>query len=121
MNAATRTRIDALHREALRDRLERRADSLRSAMAAAIRESALAEAAPASEADMRILALEREANELEQVLAALKRVDTADFGRCRDCGEMIDWHRLEAEPEALRCVGCQSRTETATQPKHASL
>lgn len=120
MNAAARQRIDKLHREALRDRLERRADALRQEMAAAIRESALVERNPPADADTRILSLERDANELEQVLAALKRIDTVDFGHCRDCGDMIDWHRLEAEPQALRCLQCQRRSELSA-PKHASL
>jgi DnaK suppressor protein len=110
-----------MHREALRERLELRAEALREEMAAAIRESALAQPDPPGDADTRILSLQRDAGELEQVLAALQRVDTVDFGRCRDCAEMIDWSRLEAEPQALRCLACQSRAEQASAQRHASL
>jgi DnaK suppressor protein len=48
----------------------------------------------------------------QQQLAALARardrIHDADYGLCADCGDAIPYARLHVEPEALRCVGCQS-------------
>jgi DnaK suppressor protein len=49
--------------------------------------------------------------ELRAVLAALQRVQAADYGRCADCGEAIAFDRLKVEPWALRCVACEARHE----------
>jgi len=38
--------------------------------------------------------------------AASELVGTGDYGRCERCGEPIAAERLEAVPDALRCVGC---------------
>jgi DnaK suppressor protein len=56
----------------------------------------------------RDLAL-REKNEqhLEQVEAALARLDAGTYGRCVRCGEPIAAERLEALPWAAHCIGCQ--------------
>ncbi|MEO3810905.1 TraR/DksA family transcriptional regulator [Sphaerisporangium sp. B11E5] len=45
------------------------------------------------------------------VLAALKRLDSGDYGRCVDCGKPVPEGRLAARPEAARCVQCQSVRE----------
>ena len=45
------------------------------------------------------------------VLAALKRLDDGLYGRCLDCGRLVPDGRLEARPEAARCVSCQSKLE----------
>ena len=50
----------------------------------------------------------------EQVLdieAALARIDNATYGICVDCGKHVDDARLEAHPQAARCVACQTRME----------
>lgn len=46
--------------------------------------------------------------ELEQVLAALQRVDDGSYGECMDCGAAIDERRLTAMPAAAYCVACQA-------------
>ena len=43
------------------------------------------------------------------VLAALSRIDEASYGRCVDCGHEIPEGRLDARPDAARCVGCQAK------------
>lgn len=43
---------------------------------------------------------------LADVFAALQRVASGTYGRCVVCGEAIAAARLEAIPEAMRCVGC---------------
>ncbi|MFF4774990.1 TraR/DksA family transcriptional regulator [Microtetraspora fusca] len=45
------------------------------------------------------------------VLDALRRLDDGVYGRCVDCGGLVPEGRLEARPEAARCVQCQSRRE----------
>ncbi|MER7504018.1 TraR/DksA C4-type zinc finger protein [Nonomuraea pusilla] len=45
------------------------------------------------------------------VLEAIARLDEGVYGRCADCGEAVPEGRLEARPEAARCVPCQGRRE----------
>jgi RNA polymerase-binding transcription factor len=45
------------------------------------------------------------------VIEALKRVDEGTYGSCVDCGRPVPEGRLEARPEAARCVECQGRQE----------
>ncbi len=49
--------------------------------------------------------------ELEQVMAARRRLADDDYGRCLECGEPIDLRRLLAVPWAPYCVGCQADFE----------
>jgi len=44
--------------------------------------------------------------QLAQVEHALQRLDAGTYGVCEGCGEAIAPARLEAIPEAARCVGC---------------
>lgn len=43
------------------------------------------------------------------VLAALGRIEQSHYGRCIDCGHDIPEGRLEARPDAARCVACQAK------------
>jgi DnaK suppressor protein len=45
--------------------------------------------------------------ELEQVVAARKRLAEQSYGECLDCGEPIDLRRLMAMPATPYCTGCQ--------------
>jgi len=49
--------------------------------------------------------------ELQAIDDALLRLQTADYGRCVDCGAAIPFDRLQRLPQALRCVDCQSAAE----------
>ncbi|TDC75061.1 TraR/DksA C4-type zinc finger protein [Actinomadura sp. 7K507] len=42
------------------------------------------------------------------VLAALERIDDGTYGRCLACGHAVPEGRLEARPDASRCITCQS-------------
>lgn len=50
--------------------------------------------------------------ELDEVNQALKKLEVGDdYGLCTDCGAEILFERLKVEPDALRCVNCESKHE----------
>ena len=56
---------------------------------------------------------EFDTQELGAIGRALQRVHDDDFGLCIACGGEIPFDRLKIEPQALRCVTCESRRESA--------
>ena len=48
---------------------------------------------------------------LQQVRAALRRLEEDEYGVCVSCGEDVGFRRLEARPEAPFCIACQSERE----------
>ncbi len=48
---------------------------------------------------------------LKSVQDALKKFDLGTFGICEDCGEAIDWARLEAKPYATLCIKCEQKRD----------
>ncbi len=46
-----------------------------------------------------------------RVAAALDRIAAGAYGRCVDCGEAVPEGRLEARPDAARCIACQGRRD----------
>ncbi len=55
--------------------------------------------------------------ELEQIDAALARVDAGTYGLCVECEQPISSDRLEALPYALRCAECAAREESRSAPR----
>jgi len=51
----------------------------------------------------------QERNHLDEVEAALRRVDDGSYGICERCGQQIARARLEARPVARTCIGCATR------------
>ena len=49
------------------------------------------------------------ATRIDQVDAALRRIDSGNYGICERCRQPIAPARLEALPEATQCVVCASR------------
>lgn len=49
----------------------------------------------------------------EQVVEALGRLDAGTYGTCVECGATLPDERLDARPEAARCVDCQHDLEMA--------
>jgi DnaK suppressor protein len=45
------------------------------------------------------------------VLAALHRIDLGTYGTCVECGSPVPEGRLEAKPEAARCLKCQGKLD----------
>jgi|SRR5207245_7407650 len=59
---------------------------------------------------------ELDANVLQQVRDALRRIDEGTFGRCVVDGEPIEPKRLEAVPWTPYCLKHQERLEAASRP-----
>ena len=50
---------------------------------------------------------------LDQIEAALRKIDKCTYGKCESCQTPIAKARLDALPFARYCIGCQSTSETA--------
>jgi len=46
-----------------------------------------------------------------EVLNALHRIELGTYGTCVDCAAPVPEGRLEAKPEAARCVTCQAKSD----------
>lgn len=55
---------------------------------------------------------EQAAIELEQVLAARRRLHDNSYGRCLECGKALDLRRLTVLPATAFCAACQQLHET---------
>lgn len=64
-------------------------------------------------AEVEVAMVMRENQELQEVEAALARIDDGSYGNCFDCGEEIGQARLKASPAARRCLTCQEKYEQA--------
>lgn len=65
----------------------------------------------ASERELEFALGERELVELSAIDAALTRIAAGTYGECTDCGVAITPARLQATPEAPRCIHCQEKVE----------
>lgn len=52
-----------------------------------------------------------EAAKLDDIEAAIKRIDDGSYGLCLDCGKAIPRKRLEVLPFARRCLACAGESE----------
>jgi DnaK suppressor protein len=64
-----------------------------------------------SEADRSQAVLEAAQRQRTAVMEALSRLESGAYGQCVDCGDSVPEGRLEARPEASRCVRCQSKRD----------
>lgn len=55
---------------------------------------------------------ERGRREIEEIDAALQRLEEGVFGSCQDCGAPISSARLRAVPTVRRCIDCAAVRET---------
>ncbi|MBM4441298.1 MAG: TraR/DksA C4-type zinc finger protein [Candidatus Rokubacteria bacterium] len=68
--------------------------------------------AQASErADLGFMTRERLAERINRLTVALERIGEGTYGVCEMCGAQIETPRLEALPDATRCLACQERSE----------
>lgn len=49
---------------------------------------------------------------LQQVQAALRWVESGEYGLCRSCEDDIGYRRLKARPETPMCLNCQRERES---------
>lgn len=107
--------LQALHRQDLS-----RVDSAREALAQ------YAGDAPkqADESTVEGVLSDMHSQEFDAVVSALQRIHAKEYGLCTDCMAAIPFQRLCIEPQALRCVACESRYERSqrvpTHPKAAT-
>ena len=55
--------------------------------------------------------LESDNDTLDQIEAAIERIEDGSYGLCEECGGKIPKSRLEAIPYAALCVCCASQQE----------
>ena len=67
---------------------------------------ALLEAKKRVEAAIQNLQEENSEHVLEEIKAALKRIEEGTYGMCTNCGKQIAEARLEALPWATLCIDC---------------
>ncbi len=85
----------------------RRRDGLHAEVSAEEVEAVRAQA----DREIEVHRFNRSTSQLREILAALGRVDTGEYGECTDCGGEIALKRLEALPWAARCVSCQESAD----------
>ncbi|MBX6313648.1 MAG: TraR/DksA C4-type zinc finger protein [Isosphaeraceae bacterium] len=56
--------------------------------------------------------IENEQATLDQIQAALDRIEAGTFGRCEECGSPIAKARLQALPYTRFCIECARKLET---------
>jgi RNA polymerase-binding transcription factor DksA len=61
--------------------------------------------------DLSFMTRERVADRVNQLSAALRRLDEGHYGLCERCGGIIEPARLAALPEAMTCRACQELLE----------
>ena len=58
--------------------------------------------------EMALAARQRRRAEIDKIDAALRRVETDEFGYCAQCGDEIASGRLEHAPYVTTCIQCAS-------------
>jgi DnaK suppressor protein len=53
----------------------------------------------------------RDVQELNDIDAALRRMDDGTYGTCEQCGQDIGYPRLNAQATARRCIADQEKYE----------
>jgi len=61
----------------------------------------------AMEREKTFLFASREGKFLNHLEDALQRIDKGAYGKCTECGQVIEKERLEAVPHARQCVRCK--------------
>jgi RNA polymerase-binding transcription factor DksA len=70
----------------------------------------------AFEEDLTLDLLQNEERTIEEINAALSRIDEGVFGRCQGCQKAIPRERLDAVPYARYCVACAREREEPLPP-----
>lgn len=65
-----------------------------------------------SDRDMTLRMHDHERKLVDEIRAALRRVDEGEYGVCEACGDDIGERRLLARPMATHCIDCMTEIET---------
>lgn len=95
--------------EEMRDDLDRTVAVLRGKHQAEHVADAADSGANLTEKDRNEAMLHSASAQRTAVMAALTRVEDGTYGQCVDCGKPVPDGRLEARPDAARCLGCQGK------------
>lgn len=68
-------------------------------------------ASEAADFDVTVHTAFRDGEELESVIAAIRKLDDGTYGSCEDCNKSINPKRLQALPFATLCIDCQRDME----------
>lgn len=63
------------------------------------------------DADREEASIEVIESQRTRVREAIDRIDAGSYGKCIDCGKELPAARLDAKPEAERCVDCQQKVD----------
>lgn len=66
------------------------------------------------EQDMTLGRLEAESADLEQIEAALGRIEKGNYGQCENCAQPIPKGRLRAIPYTRLCIPCKEKEEAVS-------
>lgn len=98
--------------ESLKGELETRVAKARTSLTR-LRSADWSEQATERENDEVLLELVREGEEeMNQIKAALMRMDAGNYGECSHCGENINPERLSAMPMSTLCIDCANQIDT---------
>ena len=61
--------------------------------------------------DEQVILAQNEEQLLEDVEAALERIEAGTYGNCQQCGREIPKQRLDALPQAPTCIECARSAE----------
>jgi RNA polymerase-binding transcription factor DksA len=99
----------------LRDKIAERRDALEDAARPADPAGDVADKAfERTRAEIEHDLIEISLKELAEIAALRERLANGTYGECAECGEAIPPARLEVNPTARRCAGCQARHEKLT-------
>ena len=120
--------LDTAHLKGIEDRLRARAAQLTIEVNAVRRHAGIglgrevSDAKEVASAETQIVIddaeVERDLAELREIQAARQRIQNGTYGSCVDCGDDIDPDRIQAQPQALRCLQCQLRAERVPGAGH---
>jgi len=64
-----------------------------------------------SDIDVELRTRDRESKLIKRIEATIARIDTGDYGYCKNCGLHIGLKRLEVRPIATLCIDCKRLAE----------
>jgi len=70
--------------------------------------------------ELTLTLLESDEKLLDQIEAALHRIEDGCYGRCDECGEDIPTPRLDAIPYAAECVRCAPDAHEESRSREVS-